>query len=272
MWRIRRVSEPVQMRASDGTAYTLTGPEAGARIVLIHGLGLLKEMWAPYVDRLSARYRVLAYDLYGHGESGLPPVTPSLTVYAKQLADLMDHIGWDSAHVVGFSLGGMINRRFAMDYADRAISLVILASPHERGEEGQALVEQRAKDSAAGPGATLDAAIERWFTPDFRAARPDYIRWTRERVLANDPENFAACRWVLANGVVELIRPDPQISHRALVMTAEHDSGSTSAMARAIASEIPGAEAIIVPDLQHMGLVEDVNAFADPIIEFLEAL
>ena len=254
----------------DETAYSLRGPEEGARVVLIHGLGLLKEMWAPYVDRLATRYRVLAYDLYGHGESGLPPGTPSLAVYAKQLADLMDHVGWADAHIIGFSLGGMINRRFAMDYPGRARSLVILASPHERGVEGQALVEQRAKDSAAGPAATLDAAIERWFTPGFRAARPDYIQWTREKVLANDPGNYAACRWVLANGVVELIRPEPPITLPTLVMTAEHDSGSTPQMTHAIGSEIPGATAIVVPDLQHMGLVEDVDAFATPIIDFLE--
>ena len=75
---------------------------------------------------------------------------------------------------------------------------------------------------------------------------------------------------MLANGVVELIRPDPPIMLPTLVMTVQHDSGSTPAMARAIASEIPGATAVVLPDLQHMGLVEDVDAFADPIIEFLE--
>ncbi|MEO1612113.1 MAG: alpha/beta fold hydrolase [Pseudomonadota bacterium] len=260
------------MRAPDGTAYGLSGPEEGVRVVLIHGLGLWRRMWAPHVERLAARYRVLSYDLFGHGESGLPPETPSLTVYSEQLRGLMHHVGWDEAHIVGFSLGGMINRRFAMDHPERALSLAILASPHERGDEAQKLVEQRARDSAQGPAATLDAAIERWFTPGFRAAHPDYIAQVRDWVLANDPANYAACRWVLANGVRELIRPYPPISHPTLVMTAEHDSGSTPTMSHAIASEIAGAKAIIVPDLQHMALVEDVPAFTDPIIEFLEAL
>lgn len=256
-------------RAPDGTAYDLTGPEDAPVVALIHGLGLHRGMWAPYVERLAQRYRVLSYDFYGHGDSGKPPATPSLTVYSEQLRMLMDEVGVAQAHIVGFSLGGMINRRFAMDHGDRALSLVIIASPHERGVEAQALVEERAKDSAAGPGATLDAAIERWFTPAFRAARPDYIEWTRAGVLANDHQVYAECRWVLANGVVELIRPDPPITHKTLVMTAEHDSGSTPAMSRAIAAEIAGAEAIIVPGLQHMGLVEDVEAFAVPIERFL---
>ena len=260
------------MRAPDGTAYDLTGPPDAPPIVLIHGLGLWRRMYDPHVKALSRRFRVLAYDLYGHGESGLPPQTPSLAVYARQLVDLMEHLGWEHAHIVGFSLGGMINRRFAMDHPGRARSLVILASPHERGAEAQARVEQQAKDSAAaGPAATLDAAIDRWFTPGFRAANPDYIQRVRDWVLANDPANYAACRWVLANGVVELIRPDPPITLPTLVMTAEHDSGSTPAMSEAIAGEIPGARAIIVPGLRHMGLVEDVAAFTDPVMEFLAA-
>ena len=257
-------------RAADGTEYDLTGPKGAPVVALIHGLGLHRGMWAPYEERLSRRYRVLSYDFYGHGESGKPPATPSLTVYSAQLRMLMDEVGVQSAHIIGFSLGGMINRRFAMDHPDRAQSLVILASPHERGPEAQALVEERAKNSADGPGATLDAAIERWFTPEFRAARPDYIDWTRKGVLANDHQTYADCRWVLANGVVELIRSDPPITNPTLVMTAEHDSGSTPAMSHAIASEIAGAEAIIVPGLQHMGLVENVDAFAKPIEAFLQ--
>lgn len=260
---------PPVSRAADGAAYDLTGPEGAPVVALIHGLGLHRGIWAPYVERFAQRYRVLSYDFYGHGQSGKPPATPSLTLYSEQLRMLMDEVRVDQAHIVGFSLGGMINRRFAMDHGDRALSLTILASPHERGAEAQALVEKHAKDSAAGPGATLDAAIKRWFTPEFRAARPDYIDWTRKGVLANDPQTYAECRWVLANGVVELIRPDPPITHPTLVMTAEHDSGSTPAMAQAIASEIAGAETVIVPGLQHMGLVEDVDAFAAPIECFL---
>ena len=258
------------MRAPDGTAYDLSGPAGAPPVVLIHGLGLHRGMWAPYINALAEDHRVLSYDLYGHGESALPPATPSLTVYSEQLAGVMDAVGMDRGAIVGFSLGGMINRRFAMDHGARASSLVIIASPHERGDAGQAELEQRARDSVAGPAATLDAAIKRWFTPDFRTANPDYIAQTRTDILRNDAKVFGECRWVLAHGVRELIRPVPAISHRTLVMTAEHDSGSTPAMAHAIAEEIAGAKAIVVPHLQHMGLVERPDLFLPPIHEFLK--
>ena len=75
----------------------------------------------------------------------------------------------------------------------------------------------------------------------------------------------------LAQGVPELIRPEPPIRAPALVMTAENDSGSTPAMSHAITAELPCAEPTrIVPALQHLGLMEDPAAFAAPTLTFLQ--
>lgn len=260
------------MLSSNGTAYDISGPILAPVVVFIHGLGLNRQIWKSYVSRFASRYRVLSYDLYGHGESARPPRTPSLTLFAQQLVELFDELNIDQAILVGFSLGGMINRRLAMDYPDRVSLLAILNSPHERGQEAQKLVEQRALDSAeGGPGATLDATIERWFTADFREHHDDFIQQVRQWVLANDHEDYALCRQVLAFGVVELIRPKPPITHPTLVITCEHDSGSTPAMSQAIASEIEGAEVIIVPDLQHMGLSENPSFFVTALVEFIDS-
>jgi len=252
-----------------GTAYDMIGPATAPVVVLIHGLGLTRQTWADHLPALSGSFRVLTYDLCGHGESALPDRTPSLTVLSDQLRDLMDHLHIASATLIGFSLGGMINRRFAMEHPDRASSLVILNSPHERGAQAQLLVEDRAAQSDAGPAATINATIERWFTPGFRASHPEAVARVRASVLANDPGNFARHRHVLAHGVMELIRPTPPISHLTLVMTCENDSGSTPAMAKAIATEITGAKAVIVPTLQHLGLIEQPALFTAPILYFL---
>lgn len=259
--------------SNNGSVYELSGPADAPVVVLVHGLGLNRHIWADYVARLRQRYRVLSYDLYGHGDSVSPPREASLTLFSEQLLGLLDELGIDGCSIVGFSLGGMINRRFAIDHPDRLRALVILNSPHERDTQAQALVEQRALDSAAGgPGATLDATIERWFTPAFITAHPDYIERVRGWVLANDLDDYAQCRRVLAFGVLELIRPRPPIEHPALVITCENDSGSTPSMSQAIAGEIHRAQVIIVPELQHMGLVENPSFFITAIAEFLESL
>ena len=129
---------------SDGTAFDVAGDQHAPVMVLIHGLGLCRRLWDDHLPAFAARYRVVRYDLYGHGDSAPPPQAPSLAVYAGQLASLLDHLGVASAVIVGFSIGGMINRRFAMDYPDRAAALVILKSPHDRGSAAQAAVEARA--------------------------------------------------------------------------------------------------------------------------------
>ena len=254
-----------------GTAYDLTGPEGAPVIAMIHGLGLTRAAtYREMIPMLADRYRVLSYDLCGHGETALPDDEPSLTVLSEQLIALMDELGIEKAALVGFSLGGMINRRVVMDHPDRVSALCILNSPHERGEDQQKLVEERARDtSAGGPGATIDATLARWFTPAFCAARPDVLDEVRAVVMANHHKNYAKHRFVLAVGVVELIRPEPRITHPTLVITCENDSGQPPAMSHAIASEIEGAEVIILPELQHMGLVERPDLFAEPVKAFL---
>lgn len=230
-------------------------------------------MWRDFAAALQADYRVLAYDLFGHGESAPPPAAPSLALFSAQLRDLLDAQGVASCAAVGFSLGGMICRRFAIDHPPRAAALGVFNSPHERSRAAQLEVESRAAGVASGASrdieATVDAALARWFTPAFRAARPDYIAQTRAQLLANDPAIYAQCRRVLADGVAELIRPEPPPACPALVMTCENDSGSTPAMSRAIAAELPAAQLRIVPKLQHMGLVESPHKFIAPLRQFL---
>ncbi len=261
-------------RDRNGTAWEARGPAGAPAVLLIHGLGLSRRMWRAHAPALAARYRVLSYDLYGHGESSPPPADLSLSVFATQLRDLMDALDVDRAALVGFSLGGMINRRFALDHADRVAALAIFNSPHERDPQAQRLVEDRAAQSAAGgPAATIETTLERWFTAGFRRDRPEIVAGIRRQVLANDPRHYAACRRVLARGVVELVRPDPPIAAPALVVTCENDTGSTPAMSHAIATEIAGARTIVLPGLQHMGLVERPAAFTAPLLDFLgEAL
>jgi len=262
----------MKQTSSKGTVYTITGKKGAPVIVLIHGLGLTRDTWASHLAAYEKDHTVLNYDLYGHGESVAPPDVPTLSTFSEQLRELMDEVGIESAALVGFSLGGMINRRFAMNYPERVSALAILNSPHERGDEAQKLVEERASQSdAGGPGATIETTLVRWFTPTFLQTRKPMLEMIKHWVLANDHKVYTQCRMVLANGVVELIRPESPITTPSIVITCENDSGSTPAMSQSIASEISGAEVLIIPKLQHMGLVERPELFTQPILRFLKS-
>lgn len=261
------------MTAPDGTCFDLTGPEDAPTVVLIHGLGLTKDSWQWTTPALTDAFRVLSYDLYGHGNSAAPPETPNLSLFSKQLKDLLDHCGIERAVVVGFSLGGMIARRFAQDVPERTSALVILHSPHKRSYQAQSAILKRVDQARdLGPHATVDAALDRWFTEPFRNANPELMDLVRRWVTANPKPIYHTVYSVLATGIDEIVSPEPAISCPALVMTADEDFGNSPEMAQAIAAEIPHSKTVILKDLRHMALAEDPKAVNGPIRQFLNAL
>lgn len=241
-------------------------------VILVHGLGLAQGIWDPYVPALrEAGHEVVTYDLYGHGTSVASPGEVSLDLFAKQILALMDRREIAKAHLVGFSIGGMINRRFALDYPDRVASLAIWNSPHDRGEAAQEQVEARAlKVKDEGPMATLEPALERWFTPGFREARPEVLDQVRAWRGQVHVPSYAGAAWVLANGVRELTGTDQPRGIPTQVLTCENDTGSTPAMSHDIARDLGAPEPIIIPDLQHLGLMERPELFLDPLLAFLK--
>ena len=254
---------------SRGTAYESFG--SGPRVIaLVHGLGLNRHSWQWQVPALSGTHRVITFDLHGHGDSSVPPTTPSLTVFSDQLAELLDHLRIARASVFGFSLGGMIARRFAMEHTDRLETLGILHSAHARDKAAHDAIQARVVQAAReGPAATVEAALSRWFTDGFRLTHPQMMDEVRRWILANRKDVYAPIYQVLVDGVTELVAPSPAIAAPSLVMTGEEDYGNSPAMSRAIAAEIPGSELVILPGLRHMALAEAPELFNAQLLAFL---
>ncbi len=259
--------------APDGTRFELAGPDAAPVVVMIHGLGLNRKCWQWTIPALTDRYRILTYDLYGHGQSAPPPEQPSLSLFSQQLESLLDHCAIQSAAIAGFSLGGMIARRFAQDGPQQVTALMILHSPHKRTDAAQAAILKRVEQARLkGPQATAEAALERWFTKPFRQANPRMMDTVRGWVTANDRAIYHSIYRVLADGIDEIVAPDPPISCPTLVVTGDEDFGNGPEMAHAIANEIAGARAHILPRLRHMALAEDPEATSKPMRSFLDDL
>lgn len=259
--------------APDGTVYELSGPANAPVVVMIHGLGLNRACWQWTVPALADRYRVLSYDLFGHGQSAAPPETPSLSLFSKQLSALLVHLDIGSATLAGFSLGGMIARRFAQDAPVRTNALVILHSPHKRSDDAQDAILKRVEQARhEGPQSTVEAALDRWFTADFRHTNPDMMETVRGWVTANDIKIYHTIYAVLAEGIDEIVAPTLPISCPTLVITGDEDYGNGLEMTQAIASEIHGAKALILKGLRHMALAEDPDAVNAPMRAFLDQL
>ena len=259
--------------APDGTNFTFSGPNMAPVVVLIHGLGLNKDCWQWMIPDLKDSYRVLNYDLYGHGGSSDPATEPNLSLFSKQLKDLLDYCEIQKAVIIGFSLGGMVARRFAQDAPQKSQGMVILHSPHKRSNAAQAAILKRVDQARSmGPQSTVEAALERWFTDPFRQANPKLMNKIRQWVMANRKEVYHTIYQVLATGIDEIVKPNPALICPSLVITGDQDFGNGPEMAFAISAEIPGAKTLVLPGLRHMALAESPKVVNKPIRDFLDSL
>jgi pimeloyl-ACP methyl ester carboxylesterase len=254
---------------SDGTSMHSIVSGEGRRIVFVHGVGASLESWDGVVAALGAGYCSLRYDLRGHGRSPKTPGPYSLDLFERDLAALVAATGWESFHVVGFSLGGLIVQAFALRHPSVVQSLTIISSVAGRTEEERVRVIERAR-VLLNDGATahMQNSVARWFTDEFRAAHPEVVRQRVERSLQNDPKTYAAAYQVLAES--DLSEELPSIRMPTLVMTGEQDTGSTPRMARLMAALIPDARLHIFPKLKHSVLLEAPDQVALQLDAFIK--
>jgi pimeloyl-ACP methyl ester carboxylesterase len=100
----------------------------GHTLLLIHGMAGSSATWDAVIGRLSRRYRVVAPDLPGHGDSSKPRGDYSLGAFAASLRDLVDHLDIDHATIVGQSLGGGIAMQFTYQHPERCARLILIGS------------------------------------------------------------------------------------------------------------------------------------------------
>ena len=256
----------------NGTLYREYGKPTDPALIMIHGLGLNKDVWQWQIPALKDKFRVISYDLYGHAQSKKPTALPSLSMFSQQISGLMTFLNIDRATLIGFSLGGMIARRFAQDAPDRTERLIILHSPHRRAPQAQAAILDRVEQARKyGSSATVEAALERWFTANFRISNPALMDLVRGWVLANKMDVYHKVYSVLAEGIDEIVAPEPAISCPTLVVTGDQDFGNGPEMSHAIGAEISGSKVQILKGLRHMALAENPRVINDIIIDFLKA-
>jgi len=109
--------------------HRIHGPEghttSAAPIVLLHGLMGFAANWGKVWPELHLHRRVLVLDQRGHGKSPKPITGYSPTDYAHDLRGLLDHLGWEKAHILGHSMGGRVALRFCSLYPERGQSLTL---------------------------------------------------------------------------------------------------------------------------------------------------
>jgi 3-oxoadipate enol-lactonase len=246
--------------------HRLDGPADAPVVVLSNSLGSTLEMWAPQVAPLTQRFRLLRYDHRGHGRSEVPPGPYTIGELAGDVLELLDSLGLDRVSFCGLSMGGMIGMRLAAE-APARVDRLVLSCTSAHLPPPELWVERAATARGGGIGELADGAMERWFTPAFRAEQPDTVARIREQVATTPAEGYAACceairDWDFRDRLGTIEAP-------TLVIAAAHDPSTPPEHGEAIARAIPGAGMRILPGAAHLANVERPETFTEAVLAHL---
>lgn len=260
---------------SEGTAgmpvavhHVVAGPEGGRPVVLSGSLGSDLRMWAPQVTALvEAGYRVIRYDHRGHGRSPVPVGPYSLADLGGDVIALLDRLGVARAHIVGLSLGGMVGIWLAEHASDRVDSLTLCCTSAELGPPSDWAARARMV-RAEGTQAIAAAAVQRWFTPQWRAADPERTRAYQRMIAATPAEGYASCcaaieTMDIAAGLLRITAP-------TLVIAGADDPAIPPSHGADIAAEILGSRLEIISPGAHLASAERPDLVNELILQHLK--
>lgn len=242
----------------------------GPLVVLSHALGCDLTMWDGVAAALQDRYTVLRYDHRGHGRSPAAAGAYTIDDLADDAAGLMRAHATDPVHFVGLSLGGMTAQALGARHPSLVRSLSIANSTSHYGDAARAMWQTRIDTvQAQGVAPIAEGAMQRWFTPEFRAdanGGSDRVAALRAVLEATAPASYAAaCAAVMH---IDLDAGNAHITCPTLVIGGSRDEATPPAMSQAIAQNIGGAQLRSL-DAAHLSAVEQPEAFARLLIDFL---
>jgi pimeloyl-ACP methyl ester carboxylesterase len=257
-------------------AVAVTDVGTGPPVVLLHGLACGKRMWFHQIRALRSRFRVIAYDQRGHGETDAPFVATDYSAahLARDLVGVLDALKIERAAIVGFSLGGgpalalaaskpeRVSRMVLTDVgagADDPVKIETLARQWvtliDRGKIDD-LVCEMLRSELFKFYARRDTRRRDHMAALFRATPPVGLRFTLSQVLAKRKSLF------------RLTEPMKSVRVPTLVLVGEYDYVCSKA-SRLLAQNIPNASLKVIKGSGHMSPLEQPAAFSAALMEFL---
>lgn len=245
--------------------FRFDGPAGAPALVLSNSLGTDLGLWDAQAPRLAERFRLVRYDARGHGASAVTPGPYDVALLGRDVLALLDELALPRASFCGLSLGGQVGLWLALNAPERLDRLVLANTGARIGthEIWNARIDAVRR---GGVAAVADGAIERWFTPDFRARAAEEVGRMRRMLLASPPDGYAAaCAAVREFDVRDAVG---RIGVPTLVVTGSADVATPPADARRLAAAIPGARCVELP-AAHLSNIEAADAFTAAVLAFL---
>ncbi|WP_454719615.1 MULTISPECIES: alpha/beta fold hydrolase [Cupriavidus] len=268
MQAIQPSTESRRVRVGDISLHVRIDGGDGPWVILAHALGADHTLWDAAARHLAPRYRVLRYDLRGHGQSDAPIGAYSMIRLADDVAGLMDALAVPQAHFAGVSVGGMIGQTLALRYPERLLSLTLVDTIDHTPLEAHPMWHERIGHvEAHGMAGVADSTLQRWLTAPFRAAHADEAERVRRMLLGAPVHGYVGTAQAIM--AFDLAGAIARIRCPTLVVTGEDDQSAPPAMARAIAGAIPAARLEILPRAAHLSHIEQAARFHAMLDAFL---
>ncbi|MFY0732352.1 alpha/beta fold hydrolase [Pseudomonas sp. NFX15] len=260
----------------DGQALHYLDQGTGPAVLLAGSYLWDQAMWAPQIAALSQQYRVIALDLWGHGQSGpLPASTTSLDDIAHQAMALLDHLDIERVTLVGLSVGGMWGVRLALSAEERLNGLVLMdtyvgVEPEPTRQYYFSLFKQ-IEDSGTISPALLDIVVPIFFRPGIDPQSALYQDF-RGKLAALSPERLRES--IVPMGRITFGRDDllPRLGEldaaSTLVMCGDQDKPRPPSEARDMAQLI-GCPCVLVPEAGHISNLENPGFVTQTLLAFL---
>jgi 3-oxoadipate enol-lactonase len=253
--------------------YTDDGPDNAPTIVFIHGFPFDKSMWERQIDTLKDNFRVVSYDVRGHGESDIGQADFSIDLFVSDLIALMNHLKIDMAVVCGLSMGGYIALRAMELHPTRLLGLVLCdtqcAADTPEGKEKR--MKAIASLQEVGVKAYAESSIPNLFAPESLKTKERSVDFIQELILKTPIKTLCNTLQALA------ARPETcsrlaDVSVPVLILVGKEDKITPVASAMFMHERIRGSSIRIIDDAGHLSNLENPDDFNYQLKEFLVAL
>lgn len=236
-------------------------------IVFANSLGTDFRIWDAVAPAFAATHRIIRYDKRGHGLSEVTPAPYSIDDHIGDLAALLDGLGVKSAIIVGLSVGGVIAQGLAAARPDLVKAVVLSNTAHKIGTQDSwnARIDTV---MANGIGHIGDAVMKLWFTPAFHKNHTEDLAGCRNMLVRTPVEGYAGTCAALRDA--DMTASTKALKIPVLCIGGDQDGSTPPDLVRSMAALITGAEFVIIPGSGHIPCIEQPEAMAAAIRQFLK--
>lgn len=244
----------------------------GLPVIFLHAFPLNRSMWMDLTAMLlkEQRYRLVALDWRGFGESTINNTVSTMELFADDVAGLMDTLGMRQAILCGLSMGGYAALAFLRKYPQRLSGLILADTrPGADTEEAKRNRERLAHlAETRGNGTIAELQIPKLISDYTRRDHPEVGAQIRRMIATATPSGIAAASRGMAQraDVTDIL---PSIALPTLVVVGELDAVTPPDVAREYAAKIPGAQVVIIPHAGHLSNLEQPENFFAVVRSFL---